>query len=187
MIICAWLIWPGAMFASAAIFESRKVYLGPGQSVMFFPGDLALGICIVMVVGMHALNPVGWTQVYQPLYWTVTGILCAGNAYVIHIPDAGRYKDPRSRTSPTKLTHDFFGYFICPWVLAAGGIPELIWSIETKSFSTCWYEWAIFCVAAAFLIGMAVIDITHPPTDEERLLMHPAEYKPCWKKKGHSQ
>ncbi|MBR5669669.1 hypothetical protein IKX12_01145 [Candidatus Saccharibacteria bacterium] len=183
MLLICWLFWPGSMFFSAAVFESRKVYLGKGQSRMFFPGDFFLGVTIVAIIGANAKNPVGWTQVDEPIYWLATGILCAAIAVAVHIPDAGRYKAVGSRTSPTKLTHDFFGYFICPWLMASRGLPELFWCVETLDFSKSPVEWIVILVSFSSFMAFTVYDIKHPPTDEQRLLMHPDKYRPIWKKR----
>ena len=182
MLLICWLFWPGSMFFSAAVFESRKVYLGKGQSRMFFPGDFFLGVTIIAIVGAIAKNPVGWAQVDKPIYWLATGIFHAVIAVAVHIPDAGRYKAVGSRTSPTKLTHDFFGYFICPWLMASRGLPELFWCVKNLDFSKSPVEWIVILVSFSTFMGLTVYDIKHPPTDEQRLLMHPDNWRPCWKK-----
>ena len=183
LVICFWLLWPGAMFFVAAVFESRPVYLGKGQSRMFFPGDFLLGTSVVMLLGMYTKETVGWHEVYLPSYWIVTGIFHFVLACILHIPDAGRYKEAGSRRSPTKLTHDFFGYFLCPWLMASRGIPQLVWLIMSRGSVSCWIEWIVVFIPFSGFMVFTVYDIKHAPTDEERLLMHPATYAPCWKNK----
>lgn len=169
------------MFAVAAIFESRKVYLGKGQSRMFFPGDFMLGIAVVMFIGMHAKNPIENVIIYLPFYWMAGAILHALIALVIRKVDVARYPK-RSRNSPTKIAHDFCGYFVCTWLIAALGLPQLLWCIKTSSFAKSSMEWIIFAIASAFFIAMTIWDITHPATSQDLLLMHPDDYRPIWKK-----
>lgn len=181
MILIYWLFWPGLMFLVAAVFESRKVHLGKGQSRMFFPGDFMLGIIIVMIIGMHAKNPVGYIAIHLPFYWMAGAIFHGLIAFAIRTLDIARYP-PGSRNSPTKLIHDFCGYFFCAWLIAGLGLPQLSWCIKTSSFTSCATEWIIFIIAAAFFIAMTIWDITHPATRRDLLLMHPDKYHPIWKK-----
>lgn len=181
MIIVYWIFWPGTMFIVAAVFESRKVYLGKGQSRMFFPGDLTLGVAIVMFIGMHAKNPIESAIFHSPIYWIVGGIFHAFLAFMIRIPDIKHYP-LKSRNSPTKIAHDFCGYFICAWMMAALGIPQLIWCVKTSSFGNCITEWVIFMVVAAFFLAMGIWDATYHVTSRDLLLRHPDKYRPIWKK-----
>ena len=169
------------MFIVAAIFESRRVYLGKGQSRMFFPGDFALGIGVVMLIGMNARYRVDWSFFHDKFYWITTAIIHFVIAMVIRMPDIARYPKG-SRNSPTKIAHDFCGYFVCFWLLVAIGLPQLIWAICRGGFAICAKEWIIFALAAAFFIVMTVWDIAHLPSSEALLLMHPDKYRPCWKK-----
>lgn len=181
LLLIYWGIWPGLMFAVAGIFESRPVYLGKGQSRMFWPGDFMLGLVFVMVIGLHAKNPIAWSFCHSAWYYLLTALVHAIIAWFGRIPDGKRYP-VGSRNSPTKIAHDFCGYFLSAWLLTSFGIPQIVWSIKTTSFSKCAFEWTVIAVAAVFFLAMTAWDITHPPTSEERLLMHPDKYYPCWRK-----
>ena len=181
MILCFWAFWPGLMFVVAAVFESRKVYLGKGQSRMFFPGDFMLGIGVVMLIGINAKYNVDWAFFHNKYYWIITAIVHLAIAIAIRTPDIARYPKG-SRNSPTKIAHDFCGYFVCFWLLASIGLPQLFWAFCAGGFAVCAKEWIVFAFAAAFFIAMTIWDVTHMPTRETLLLMHPDKYQPIWKK-----
>lgn len=183
MVLCYWIFWPGLMFIMAPIFESHKVYLGKGQSRMFFPGDFMLGIGVVLLIGICAHNKIECEFIYGPWYWVITGCIHLVIAFIIRGIDTKRYPK-RSRRSPTKIAHDFCGFFVSFWLLAAIGIPQLIWAIFTKCFSNCMTEWLVFLAVALFFIAMIIWDVSHPASSKDLLLMHPDDWKPIWKKNG---
>ena len=148
------------------------------------PGDLMLGVAFSMIIGLRAQDPVPWDFCYQVWYFVATAIGCAIIAVAVRIPDGMRYPKG-SRNSPTKITHDFCGYFVSQWVLASLGIPQLVWAIMDAGFAKCTFEWIMIASATVFFLVMLTWDILNPPTKEERLLMHPDKYQPCWKKTKH--
>lgn len=158
LVLLYWLFWPGIFFVVAPIFESHPVYLGKGQSRQFFPGDFALGAAIIMLIGLYAKNPAGYAELYISRY------------------------PLRSRNSPTKITHDFCGYFICGWLLIWYGIPELIWCIQTASFGLTPVEWIVVGASVVLYISMMVVDASRKFTREDLLKMHPDDWRFCWKK-----
>jgi hypothetical protein len=175
MLILFWVFWPGGMFIVARLVERRSVYLGKGQSRMFFPGDFMLGLAVINFIGMYAKidSDLGPTikAVYSWKYWALTAAIHLVLAILIRIPDCKRY--PKySANSPTKLAHDFSGYFVCFWLIASLGLPRIAWAIK-YSFASAKGHWIIFAFAAAFFISMTVYDLTHPASDADLLLMHP--------------
>ena len=181
MVLIFWLFWPGVFFVVAPIFESHPVYLGKGQSRQFFPGDFALGAAIVAVVGMFAKNPAGFLNFGSLRYAFATAAIQFVLVLFARIPDCARYP-ARSRNSPTKITHDFCGYFVCGWLLIWYGIPELAWCLKNDSFGKSMVEWTILVIATAFYAATMVWDNTHRPTREDLIRMHPDNWRPCWKK-----
>lgn len=178
-----WLFWPGTMFVVAAVFESRKVHLGKGQSRMFMPGDFMLGIAVVTFIRLHADNPVRFEHidVYGGAYWLLTGIVFAVLAFVIHQIDIARYP-VGSKYSPTKIAHDVCGYFISFWLIAGLGLPQIIFTIQhPETFKPNLDLWGVFFFAAGFFILMTIYDLTHPATQADLLLMHPDKFEPIWK------
>jgi len=168
------------MFVVALVFESRKIYLGKGQSRMFFPGDLSIGVALTMIIGMYARNPITWEFIHTVAYWIVTAIIHAIIAIFANSIDTKRYPK-RSKYSPTRIAHLIFGYFLGIWLIVASAVPQLIWSIATRSFDKCPLEWIIGWSSAGFFAVMTIWDVTHPASDKDLLLMHPDDWKPCWK------
>lgn len=181
LVLLYWLFWPGIFFVVAPIFESHPVYLGKGQSRQFFPGDFALGSAIIMLIGLYAKNPAGYAELYISRYPFASALIQAIIVLFARIPDCARYP-LRSRSSPTKITHDFCGYFVCGWLLIWYGIPELIWCIQTASFGLTPVEWIVIGASAVLYISMMVVDASHKFTREDLLKMHPDDWRFCWKK-----
>ena len=176
-----WLFWPGTMFWTAAILESRKVHLGKGQSRMFFPGDFMLGIGVISFIGINAKSGIDWEFLHSKNYWLATGAYFFVQALVIRLIDVKRYPKG-SKNSPTKLAHDICGYWCCFWWNAALGIPAIAWAIKhPDTMKNCSTEWTAFACAALFFIAMTIYDLTHPATEEDLVLMHPPVHKPIWK------
>ena len=170
-----WAFWPGLMFVVTRTFEHRKVWLGKGQSRMFFPGDFMLGVAVISFVGMHYKNPV-WDMVYSDKYWKVTAAIFFVLAMIIRTIDTKRYP-VRSKYSPSKIAHDVCGYFVSFWLIAALGLPEIIWTIQhPECFEAAKTNWMIFFVAAAFFVAMTVWDVTHPATFDDLMKMHPQDW-----------
>ncbi len=181
MLIVFWLFWPGIFFVVAPIFESHGVYLGKGQSRLFFPGDFLLGVMVISLVGLCADNPVGWAF-FSDDYWY---FLCLGlfliTGFLRHI-DTQRYP-VGSRNSPTKLVHDFCGYFICGYLIIGFGVPQIAWTIANPAtFMPNIGLWRIFIMAMLIFGLLGLYDLKHPPTKQQLLLRHPDKYKPCWRK-----
>ena len=172
MTVLFWLFWPGGMFIVAHLIEHRKVHLGKGQSRMFFPGDFTLGVGTISFIGIHAKSPVGYEWVYGSHYWEITAIFFFVVMVVFRHFDIARY-EKHCKNTPTKLAHDFAGYFVCAWLLIGLGLPQLIWSFSHWTFSDAPTEWAIFAGCAAFFIAMTIWDLTHPATADDLLKMHP--------------
>ncbi len=163
MVLLYWAFWPGLMFVVAWVFESRTVYLGSGQSRMFFPGDFVFGIGIVAFIGMYAKNPV-WDFAYTARYWLIMAVLHIILALLMRHGDVMQYPID-SRNSPTKIIHDFCGYFVCFWLPTTLGLPQLIWLIKNpESFEKTKGNWFVFAGCALFFISILIWDLTHPPS-----------------------
>lgn len=181
MLLVFWVFWPGMMHIVALILESRKVYLGKGQSVMFKYGDWCLGIGTIVLIGIHSKCPVGYGWVYK------TGYIIAVFAFFFVIMKVFRYFDvrrypERSKHSPTKIAHDVSGYWICASCVLGLGIPELVWCFSSmERFEAAPVEWCIFLACAIFFGMMTIYDATHLPGEKELRLMHPDDWKPIWK------
>lgn len=183
LLVLYWLFWPGLMFAVAAIFESRMVYLGKGQSRMFMPGDFMLSVTFVTFLGLHTRNPVHFEgiDVYGSAYWLVTCVICAVLGFIIRQIDIQRCPQG-SIYSPTKLAHDISGYFISLWLIAGLGLPQIVFTIQhPETFAPCKDLWTVFFLAAGFFVLMAIWDIARPVTLTDQLLRHPVEWQPIWK------
>jgi len=167
-----WLFWPGGMFFTAHFIEHRKVYLGKGQSRMFFPGDFMLGIAISNFLAMYSVEDFrGMT----PKYWATTAIVHAIIALIMHIVDISRY--PKwSKHTPTKLAHDFAGYFVSFWLIASLGLPKIRQAISSRSLGNHKANWYCLAGASLFFVCMTIYDLSHPATQKELLLMHPPYY-----------
>ena len=182
MILAFWLFWPGLMFITAAILESRRVHLGKGQSRMFMPGDFMLGIGVVNFIGMNAHDPIQWSFYNDRRYWAITAIVFFVLAMIIRRIDTKRYPK-RSANSPTKWAHDLAGYFVCFWLLSALGVPRIVWALKDINRAEVFTgnNWINFFAIAAFFVLMTLWDVTHPASDADLLKMHPSDWKPCWK------
>ena len=182
MLAIFWLFWPGLAFIVAPIFESHGVYLGKGQSRLFFPGDFLLGVMVISLIGLCAHNPIGWSFFHETDYWY---FMCLGFFLIVGVlrhVDTQRYP-VGSRNSPTKLIHDFCGYYICSFLIIGFGVPQIAWTIANPAtFMPNIGLWRIFILALLVFGLLGLHDITHLPTTEQLLLRHPDKYKPCWKK-----
>lgn len=182
MLAIFWLFWPGLAFIVAPIFESHKVYLGKGQSRLFFPGDFLLGVMVISLIGLCAHNPIGWSFFHETDYWYFMFLGFFLIVGVLRHADTQRYP-VGSRNSPTKLIHDFCGYYICSVLIIGFGIPQIVWTIANPAtFMPNINLWRIFILALLVFGLLGLHDITHLPTKEQLLLRHPDKYKPCWKK-----
>jgi hypothetical protein len=186
MVLIFWIFWPGAMFYTAHILEGRKVYLGKGQSRMFFPGDFMLGVGTVAFIGIHTKSPVGWSWVYSKGYAISTCIFFFVVMAVFRHFDTKRYKK-RAKNSPTKLAHDLSGYWICAWTVLGLGIPQIVWTLpRMELIQKAPTEWKVFLFAGLFFLAMTIYDITHMPGEEELDKMHPSDYLLPWQRKRQS-
>ena len=182
MLIVFWLFWPGLAFIVAPIFESHKVYLGKGQSRLFFPGDFLLGIMTISLVGLCARNRIGWGFFHSVDYWYALNAVMFILAGIGRSIDVQRYPKG-SRESPTKFVHDFCGYYLCSFFIIGLGVPQIAWTIANPAtFMPNIGLWRIFIMALLVFGLLGLHDITHLPTPEQLLLRHPDKYKPCWKK-----
>ncbi len=176
LVLLFWLLfWPGQMFWTAIFIEKRFPYLGKGQSRMFWPGDFALGAAAVAFLGMYVKNPIPIRSLLETRYWLATGLLHLVLMLVIRKIDVGAHEYPKeSANSPTKIAHDFCGFFVCFWVIASLGLPRLAYLIAHPStFAANLNDWVTFFLCAVFFILMTLYDITHPATKEDCLKMHP--------------
>ncbi|MBQ6605612.1 hypothetical protein IJH66_01365 [Candidatus Saccharibacteria bacterium] len=177
-----WLIWPGLMFLVAAIFESRAVYLGKGQSRMFFPGDFFLGVWIITFMVMDARYPVQLDWAFTPTYWLIVAAVFIVVMIGVRIPDSNRYP-VRSANSPTKLTHDFIGYFLSPFLISGFGVPQLVYPfVNFDHLKLTWKLWALVFGCFAVFLGLIIYDCSNPPTKIDMLRRHPDDWKPIWRK-----
>ena len=181
LVLIYYAFWPGLMFINGFVFESRLVPVGKVQSKAFIPGDFSLGLAAVAFISMYVKNPC-FDWVYDVRYWIGSAVVCLILASIWRYVDISHCPKEIWFT-PTKLTHDICGYFMCMWILASLGIPQLIWAIkEGFNFGKCSTEWIVFVICAAFYISMGIIDLTHAPSLEDVYKRHPAVYKPIWKK-----
>ena len=103
-------IWYGAMILIGLVFESRLVPMGKLQSKAYFPGDIAVGTMILAIYREYYefgyKVPTYWPAVVIPVtiglflfnYWLLKG-------------DWACY-ERRASHSPTKVWHDFVGFYI---------------------------------------------------------------------------
>lgn len=178
MVFLFWLFWPGTMFIVGIIGESRLVPIVRSQSRAFLPGDLAFGVIFVSLIGLYQPGEQLNNKLFAFLLVPTLII-----AWQVRENDDKSYP-PRARTSPTKITHDFIGYFVLPIVLLSLGLPKLgDFVIHKRSFSDTYPHWTIVVSGLLFYIICVIIDNERPVTNKMVNARHPADWKPIWKKR----
>lgn len=187
MLLIVWVFWPGLFFLVGWVGESRVIPLGRGQSRMFFPGDLMLGVCLVDLIGMNANCPVIWE--WPKAWWWP--LICAAFAllvlYLVRTRFDAVYYPLRAANSPTKWTHDLVGWCFFPFILAYLGVPQLLaLLLNPLSIVFTGAYWVIIALAIVFDVGCIVYDSKHDALfggmDELMEFRHPQDWKPIWKK-----
>lgn len=180
LLLIIWAIYPGTMFLAAWIGESRRLPLGKGQSKMFFPGDLLLGVGIVLLTKIDAVVLMTWSERTQSAFGMVVSFATFLFAVRERVLERDAY-DPRSIKSPTKFVHDLMGFFLAPWILLMQGLPAL-WNLFTVqgALAQTWQYWLGFLAATAGFILCMYYDAKHPATEEEIYLRHPYDWRPIW-------
>lgn len=173
-----WAMLPLGQFLVGLIFETRLVPLWKGQARVFFPGDLAIGIMMVGLVGLYAKYPLGIDEKYV-IIWHIIALLAAFLFFIIfRSNDAANY--PKlSANSPTKWYHDICGYLISFYFILSFSLPQLYQAIRGKSHFCS--SWVIF-IAGLALYGICLAyDTHHGYTDADVLARHPENWKPFWR------
>ena len=173
--LIAWLIvWPGGFFVIGIVFESRLIPLWKGQSKAFFPGDLALIVALVTIIGLDVKVP-RWAE--TPLWGYFTMITVLMIAIIIRRNDISNYP-ARAGRSPTKIVHDIVGYFYIPWLMSMIGIPKLI---ESPPWNKPTVGWVVFWLALLFYFGCVFYDVANPATPADIKIRHPENWQPLWR------
>ena len=176
LVLLTWIFWPGLMFIVGLIGESRLVPVGRLQSRAFLPGDLAFGVIFVALIGLYEPGENINAKLFVFLLLPILLI-----AWELRENDVKSYP-PRARISPTKITHDFIGYFLIPLTLCNLGLTKIVRFITDKeSFSGTYPHWTIVVSGLLFYIICVVIDSEHPATLAMINARHPADWKPIWK------
>lgn len=166
VLLVGWALTPGGMFLAALIGESRILYLGRGQSRMFFPGDLGLGIVLMAV----ARSPQSTLRPGIAIVLAMLVLLTCRHF------DGRRYRT-RSNRSPTKIYHDLVGYLLMTFLISAKGLPYLWNAISTWSWDT---NWLLVLLGGGVWLGGAAWDAMHPHwADFYR--RHPDDWQPIWR------
>ena len=183
LILCAlWAFWPGLMFVVGAIFESRLVPVGPGQSLAFMPGNMTL-MCVIWKLGkmyVETLPLMTWGK--SPLWWAVVALVALVIAGLLRIMDGGSYA-PRARNSPTKWTHDVVGYFGITFLIIGMIMPELQLIATSLALRVAMRnEWMLIVIWVMLYILCMVIDDMHPASALNIQMRHPEDWKPIWQR-----
>ena len=176
LVFITWLFWPGILFIVGLIGESRLIPIGKLQSKAFMPGDLSFGVIFVALISMYQPNESFNRQICCILFVPVLYF-----AWSMRRGDVVFYP-PRARISPTKITHDFIGYFIIPLVLltlATAKIYTII--IHKNSFMEFLPSWMTVLSAFFFYLICVAIDNEEPAMSKQIHARHPHNWKPIWK------
>ncbi len=179
--IALWAIWPGAMFVTGFVFESRFIPVGKHQSKAFLPGDLTLSFMLVSILQTHerTFHSENWWG-YNPAIYAGVFILMIFVALYLRGNDVANYPK-RSAMSPTKMTHDLIGYYFIPAVLVSLGLPQLIDCIIEGDVAQNLTSWIALLVALCIYSACVVYDVLRPATADDIELRHPPNWKPIWR------
>lgn len=180
MTLVFWLFWPGLMFAVGWIGESRLVPIGASQSIAFWPGDFALGVMVVALIGVHShVEADSWG--YSTYWWTIVVAVMLIVAWRLRAGDVINYP-PRAGVSPTKITHDVVGYFLIPTTLVGLGVPQLF-ALPRAGIKETRYCWLMFVAGVVFYLACVAMDAVCSYSDADIAARHPADWAPIWQTK----
>lgn len=182
LVLVSWLVWPGLMFAVGLVFESRVVPIGKGQSKMFFPGDLAIGIILVGIISMYDKTGTYIPMVDSPYWWIVVVVVMAVVAIRARKGDAISYP-PRAARSPTKITHDVMGYFLSPVLMIGLGIPQLGMLEEEGVFAATRLGWLAVAMGVVLYLFCTALDLITFYDSNDIASRHPEDWVPIWRKR----
>ena len=180
MLFVLWLIWPGTMFVVGFIGESRIVPIGERQSKAFFPGDLSLAVMFLALLSLHTrtYQDAEWWG-YDPILVMVIVIAMSGFATIGREIDLRHYPT-RAGYSPTKITHDLFGYWLIPSVLLILGLPQLVDLMTGTEESLL--SWVVFMAALLFYLLCVAMDFKKGTTVADINARHTENWHPIWSK-----
>lgn len=182
MLFIGWLIWPGLMFLVGFIGESRLVPIVKHQSRAFLPGDLAFVPMLMALLGLQNRTiDLGSFWGYNPVFIIAVYAIMIPVALWMRHNDVKNYPK-RSGLSPTKITHDFCGYYLIFATLIVMGIPQLIDCIITKD-TAHFAEWATFGLGLAYYIVCVIVDAKNGWTIDDVKARHPEDWAPIWARK----
>ena len=186
ILLAFWLFWPGLFFLVGYIGESRIIPIGRGQSIMFFPGDFALGVGATAFIGLAANTTLPWEGVKSWQYLLACLLLAVLIVVAMRLQfDAPNYP-PRAANSPTKWAHDLIGYGFFPFVGLWLGLPQVVYVVtDPSSLTTNWKCWLAIFLAVCLFIICIVLDfaINHSVSavgPEALELRHPSNWQPIW-------
>ena len=165
------------MFFVGAILESRLIALFEHQSRAFFPGDLALGMIVAILLVLEQENPFKITQ--RISWWIIVIALSAMIGLFLRSSDVANYPYDISR-SPTKFVHDFFGYFGFTTIAIGLGLPRI--GVYFKQLYYGYFDpyFTAILALALFYIYLAFYDFEHPASLEDLIARHPEHYQAIW-------
>ncbi len=180
MLVCL-VITPGMMLLLAPILESRWLPLGPSyQFRAFFPGDVFLSLAVTLLIwsGRELPAEKGWysSSWFHALVFLATLGLAVGLTLMeIRAPVDAAYAWPeRTRTSPTKLYHNFALYWLYGYmaiVAAAACLAGGLWLRLVEAL----------LIASPWLFGLLT---DNRAAEEVRLARlqyaHIADWRPIW-------
>lgn len=150
VLLIAWLITPGMMFIIGLVCEHRRLPVNRFQAAAFIPGDLILGLALMVEsILVRFLPTEGW---WQSIYLLIVDFsMLALFLYMRLKGDAPNYADIDGATaySPTKWYHDFGLYFIYGTILVKPLIPVLFWASGTGTLAL---KIALVLLAAAYFV-----------------------------------
>lgn len=180
-LLVSWLIWPGLMFLVGAIFESRLIPIGRGQSWAFIPGDFSLGVMATALLVMYTDTGKDIPLVGSACWWIPVIVVLGVIAVFWHRNDVSYYP-PRAGRSPTKILHNFVGYFLFPVILVGLGVPQIVEAFVSGMSLSILRCWLIFVAALAFYLVCVLHDTFSAPTAKDIYRRHPDDWRPIWKK-----
>lgn len=178
-LLISWLIWPGLMFVTALIGESRILPLWKNQSKAFIPGNMALSAimlnCYAFRQSDYALDPENFWYKFTSTPWGIVIIgvlvLCIGTN--LNLNDYRSYP-ARAANSPTKWVHDVVEYYVLLFLI--------FWFVPATWFTN---DFNMYGFANIMLLGfyfiMTIIDALSGFNDEVIYARYPYDWQPIWK------
>lgn len=180
LLAVVWILWPGLLFAVGVIFESREIPLINKQSRAFFPGELSFGVAIIGIISAYAKTGISIPVVNSPYWWLTLAAVVFLVGWRWRQSDTIKYPK-RARNSPTKVLHDFVGYFLAPVLLIGLSIPQICMLDTEGIFDKTRESWFVIALCLVFYLFSIALDIINYTDSGDLYARYPHDWKPIWK------